>query len=352
MRILREAIGMRQRGYTVIFAISRGGKLVEKAKKEGFSVFEVSFKKIHWPFSCFFLASLVRREKIELIHTHSSLDAWLGGIVGRLTRRLVVRTRHLSGRIRGGLNSRLLYGKLADFVTTTCAEIVPAISASSKKPLSKCRSIPTGIDPTQIRFSQEEKEAFRRQLKVGPDDLLIGTACFMRSWKGISDFLAAAKKGKEDPRKKWVVIGGGHEATYREMARSMELENTVFFTGHLTHPFAAMAALDIFVLLSTANEGVSQAILQAAFLEKPLVATPTGGLKEVCLDRVTGLLVPPHCPDQVFEKITELSGDKSLRDSLGKKGRELVLGSFSWKNTLDATEEVYRNVASSYNPRL
>ena len=45
MRILAEAKGMRSRGHKVVFAVVRGGKLVQKAKDAGFTVYEVSYSK-------------------------------------------------------------------------------------------------------------------------------------------------------------------------------------------------------------------------------------------------------------------------------------------------------------------
>lgn len=351
IRIFREAIGMRERGYGVALAVSPGAELGKKARAAGFNVYEVPFSKSSWPSSFFQLKRILAEERVDLIHTHSSLDAWLGGIVGRCTGRKVVRTRHLSGTVRGGLNSRLLYGRLADFVTTTCRAIVPPLIASSKKPEELFLSIPTGIEPKEIPLDVEAAERFRHQIGAGSGDFLVGTACFMRSWKGIPDFLGAAKRGQKDPRKKWVIIGGGHEATYRKLAEEMGLQDTVRFTGHLANPFPALQALDAFALLSTANEGVSQAILQAAFLGKPLIATSTGGLPEVCLEGVTGLQVPLYAPDQVLESIDRLAGNPALCETLGRQAKELVLRSFLWENTLSATEEVYRKVFLSYTGR-
>src|SRR3989338_11715898 len=143
IRILREAEGMRERGHEVIFGVTRGGKLVEKARAARFLVYELNFKRLFWPFSLFRLLAIARRHRINLINTHSSLDAWIGGMAARLARVPVIRTRHLSTPIKSGLNSRLLYGALADFVVTTCASIVPLIAKQSGKSALLCRSIAT-----------------------------------------------------------------------------------------------------------------------------------------------------------------------------------------------------------------
>ena len=73
---------------------------------------------------------------------------------------------------------------------------------------------------------------------------------------------SALLKGRKEI--KWVVVGGGHVDDYRPKIKEMGLEDSMQFIGHLDKPYAAIAAMDIFTLLSTANEGISQASLQAA----------------------------------------------------------------------------------------
>ncbi len=336
IRIFREAEGMRSRGHQVIIACMKGAKLAEKARGAGFPVYELSFRKSGWLWTLICLLVIFRRHKIDLVNTHSSLDSWIGGIAARIARRRLVRTRHLSTPIKIGLNSRFLYGKLADFVVTTCSSIIPMICEQSKKSPELCRSIATGVDSEKIQCLG--KESFRK--KWAEDDFLVGTACVMRSWKGIDDLLKAADLLREI---KFVIIGGGHAERHIAKAKELKLEN-VFFTGHLDNPFPAIASLDLFVLLSTANEGVSQALLQAAYLEKPLLTTTTGGLAEVCIHGETGLNVAVFSPEEVAQSILDLQKESSLRHRFGKRAKQLVLEKFTLKHTLDQMEEVYHTV--------
>lgn len=339
MRILKEAEGMRERGHTVILAVMKGGALIERARSAGFLVYPLNFKKTSWVFCLFSLMRIVFRHKIEMINTHSSLDGWIGGIAARLTNRKIVRTRHLSTPIKPGLNSKLLYGKLADFVVTTCQAVVPLISKQSGKPLSLLRSIPTGVDPKKIVV--DVTDSLRKRLGIQESDFLVGTACVMRSWKGINVLLEAANLLRDVPNLRWVIIGGGHAEIHHKKAKDLKLDGIVFFTGHLDQPYSAIAALDCFTLLSTANEGVSQAILQAAYLKKPLIATATGGLCEVCIPEKTGILVPIFDPKAVAEAVLRLKEDQSLQQVFGTQAHQLVLDHFTLKNTLDQMESVY-----------
>ncbi len=143
---------------------------------------------------------------------------------------------------------------------------------------------------------------------------------------------------------KWVIIGGGYVDDYRGYAKELELEGILHFTGHLENPYPAMNALDIFTLLSTANEGISQAALQAAYFQKPLVTTTIGGLPEVCIQGDTGILVPPNSPEKVASAILKLFDDPPSRREMGRRARKLVENKFTLKHTLDQMENVYREL--------
>ena len=339
MRILKESTGMREKGYSVIMAVEKNGGLISKAKESGFTVYSIKYKKAFWLFSFFKLLYIIKKHKINLINTHSSSDSWLGGIIAKLLKIKVVRTRHLSTPIKKGLNSRLLYGWLADFVVSTCAEVVDVVVKQANKDPNKCKSIPTGVNFKKVISSPIESLAFRKIYNVKADDFLVGTVCFMRSWKGIDDFLKAAKILENKKNIKFILVGGGHIETYQKLAKDMNLKN-VIFTGHLKNPMAAISALDVFTLLSTAHEGVSQASLQAAYLKKPLIATPTGGLKEVCIDKLTGIQVPVFSPDRVSEAILKLFSSKELRETYANNAKKLAKR-FSYEKMIDQMEKVY-----------
>lgn len=344
MRILLEAEGMRERGHTVILGVMRGGKLIEEARRKNFIVYELNFKKSGWIITCLYLLKIFWKHQIDLVNTHSSLDSWIGGIVARLARKSVVRTRHLSTPVKPGLNSRLVYGKLADFVVTTCTSIIPSLTRQSGKPNHLFCSIATGVNPEKIQVKSEEISEFREKYGFKKSDFLIGTACFMRSWKGIDDLLEAAHLLRNVPRLKWVIIGGGHADRHLKRAEELNLKEIVIFTGHLARPYPALGALNVFTLLSTANEGVSQAILQAAYLCKPLIATSTGGLNEVCLEGLTGFQVPSFAPRAVADRVLKFYHDRSLCEKFGKKANELVLEKFTLKQTLDGMDSVYKQI--------
>lgn len=324
IRVLREAEGMRARGHEVIFALEEGGMLVKAARESGFLVFEMTFRK-RKALSVFFqLLKLIRKYGIEIVNTHSSVDAWIGGFAGKVGGALVIRTRHLSTPVRKGINSKFLYNWLADYVVTTCEEAKVAISRQAALPSHRCISIPTGVDPSGISYDATSAARFRQEWGIQPDECLVGMLCYLRTWKGVGTVLHAAKLLEKTPKLKWMIVGSGiSEQHFLQEWKRLGLEGKVIFTGHLSPPFTALGAMDIFVLPSWANEGVSQASLQAAWLEKPLITTTVGGLPEVCIDNVTGLQVSPRNPKAVADAVLTLAHNKELRLQLEKRPKNL-----------------------------
>ncbi len=340
IRILKESLGLKSQGFEVSLAVARGGKLIDYARKSGIQVFEIDFKRSHALQALWQLCKIIRQNKISVVNTHSSLDSWLGRIAARLTHRPVVRTRHLSTQIRGGLNARLLYNNLADFVVTTSSCIIPALQEKAHLPSSRIQCIPTGVEPFNV--DSKEVEKFRRSLDIKPGQILIGSLCVVRSWKGIQDMIAAAKLMRHDPRLRWVVVGGGYLENFKHL---VDPDLPFIFIGHLDNPNPALAAFDIFTLLSTANEGISQASLQAGFLKKPLITTSIGGLPEVCIEGKTGFVVPPSSPEKVAGAVIKLADDPLLRKQMGDAAHELVIRHYLLEHTLDNMAFVFDSLA-------
>lgn len=114
----------------------------------------------------------------------------------------------------------------------------------------------------------------------------------------------------------------------------------VVFTGRRDDVPAVTAALDVAVLPSY-REALGLAILEAMALGRPVVATNVGGIPEMVVDGVTGLLVPPHDPAALAVAITRLLTDHPLADTLARAGHDLVHDRFCIDLMVDAIEEIY-----------
>lgn len=345
IRIFKEAHAFAEKGWEISFATAPNAELASKAKGKGFFVEEIEMKWKSAFQAVFKLMRLIRSRSIDVVVTHSSMDSWLAGIAAKLTGTPVIRLRHLSTPIKKGLNSRILYNFLANYTVTTCQSIAEVIRKQANLTEERCFSVPTGINADSIQLSPDQITQFRKQWNIKETDFVVGTLCVMRSWKGIADLLKAAHILKEESSVKWLIVGGGPaESYFKDIAKSLELHASVIFTGHLENPYPSLAAMDVFALLSTANEGVSQASLQASILKKPLITTNIGGLGEVCIPSKNGFIVPVNSPEIVSDAVQKLLKDPSTRQKYGEWGCQYVKEKFSFDWTLDTMEKLYQSL--------
>lgn len=341
MRIFKEALAFKAKGWRVIIVAQSGSELLKRARNKGLETHSVAFTWRAIFSSIKALRALFKY--VDLVITHSSKDAWIAGIAAKLEGKPVVRTRHLSAPIKAGLNSKILYNKLADYVITTCQEVVGVIEKQAQLSPGRCLSVPTGLDPTSICIHSDDRKNFRAKWGIAEDDFVIGTLCVLRSWKGLEAFLDAANQLDGVPKLKWLIVGGGPGLEhYKELWKQKSGSNSVIFTDHQEQPFAALAAMDSFSLLSTKNEGVSQSSLQAAFLKKPLITTATGGLKELCINQQSGFLVPKFNSQAVAKAALELKADPELAAKMGQHAHDLVMDRFTWKHSLNLLDDCYK----------
>ena len=82
-------------------------------------------------------------------------------------------------------------------------------------------------------------------------------------------------------------------------------------------------------------EGFGITFLEANACGKPVIGGHSGGVADAVLDGVTGLLVDPHSPDEIAEKILRLLRDGDFAAQLGRQGRERVECELNWQHTTE-----------------
>ncbi|MEO8626168.1 MAG: glycosyltransferase, partial [Candidatus Limnocylindrales bacterium] len=119
---------------------------------------------------------------------------------------------------------------------------------------------------------------------------------------------------------------------------------TVLFTGLRDDVPNVTAALDVAVLPSY-REAQGLAILEAAALRRPVVATAVGGVPEMIESGKTGLLVPPHDSQALGAAIALLLTDHPLADMLARAGHDYVVANFSIDSMVAAVTRIYEEGA-------
>jgi glycosyltransferase involved in cell wall biosynthesis len=320
------------------------------AKREGFKTVPVDFKRRNFMHLIYLLKRFIEKEHIDIVNTHSSKDSWLVLPAARLAKNkpLTIRTRHLSTPIGKNLMSTFLYNALPHFIITTGEAIRKQMITVNHFNPDKIISIPTGVD-TDIFKPEKMYDDVRKELNLEGSTPLVGAVSVIRSWKGL-DYLVKAVPFvlKEVPEVRFIIAGEGiHRKTLEKTLEKTGINGKVYLLGYRENIASILNSIDIFVHPSYANEGVSQSILQAMAMEKPVIASNLAPLKEVVIENETGILVPKKEPEGIARAVIRLLRDKKLSKQLGENGRRLAMKSYSFDGMLDKLETLYKENRTS-----
>ena len=337
IRTLNEARWTGERGWRVIVAGQPDGRFVTRAQAAGLETASVRMRRAWDVAAVARLVRLIRRERVSLVHTHSSVDGWVGGLAARAAGVPVVRTRHVSIRIRRGFNP--VYTWLADRVITS-GEAIRRILLGAGVPAERVVAIPAGVDLASFAFrgrSPETVESF------GLSPPVIGSVAMFRGSKGHAHLLDAfARVRAAHPRATLLLVGDGIRRSWVEgLAREAGLGDAVVFTGFRSDVPALLGAMDCFALASTRTEGVPQSLLQAFAAGVPVVASEVGGVPEVVRDGVTGVLVRQASGEALAEAIERVLSDGAGASRRAHAARALVEERFSHAAAITRLLDLY-----------
>ena len=168
--------------------------------------------------------------------------------------------------------------------------------------------------------------------------------------KGIEHLLRAMPL--MDPKITLVIVDGGTPPRIKskDLIERFQLHDRVHITGRVTQEelVSWYSSAEVAVVPSL-YEGFGFPAAEAMACELPVVATTAGALPEVVgKNNETGVLVPSRKAEALAEAIESLLADPARRRKIGRKARERVLDVFTWKNSAERLEEVYREVIRAY----
>ena len=295
-----------------------------------------------WPWR---LRRLLLEGAYDVVHVHSPLVA---GVT-----RMTVRT--LPGRRRPRLVStehndwstfalptRFLNGLTAglDDASIAVSEQVRD-SMWPRKVRRRTSVVVHGVPVADAAAARADRDATRRQLGVGPDELVVTTVANFRSQKAYPDLLRAARTVVDScPAVRFMAVGQGPlEEEIRALHAQLGLGDRFLLLGYRRDVDRVLAASDVFVLAST-YEGYPVALMEAMAAGLPVVATAVGGVRHAVREGVEGLLVPPGRPALLAGALTQLLLDPGRRRGMAEaaEGRAAI---FDISVAARRIEEVY-----------
>ena len=305
----------------------------------------------------FSLTRYIKREKYDIVHTHTSK----GGFIGRIAARLagtpkVVHTIHgfyfnkdspfLKKLFYGGLEKTAgWFGHIMIAVNNEDREMAIKYGIVKRE---KIITIYNGVNIEKNESSLAVGTGYfhccdiKKEFNISKDDILIGIVGRLYWEKGQMYGIEAIGKLKEHfPGIKLLLIGKGpDEDNFKYKVKELGLDDSVIFTGFRKDIADWLEIMDIF-LLPSLREGMSITLLEAMAAGKPIICTDIRGNREVINDGVNGLLVKPKSVDDIVEKVKLLVEDRELAKRLSLQAKEDYMNNFTEDIMLDKIMGVY-----------
>jgi glycosyltransferase involved in cell wall biosynthesis len=302
------------------------------------------------------LVGLIRRERIDVLHAHSSIDKHYALIAGFLARVPVIIHLHmphdyeaeaatLGGRVRAAIRAATFrlaanhYVAVSNDVYSAHADHLKAGSVSYIPNGIPLERFTGDVDPESVR-------ALRIELGIGDASPILINVGALRGHKNqrvLPAMMALVRQGFPDAR--LLIVGEGDErASIEREIKDQDVEDSVTILGTRQDVGALLSLADLFVFPSHA-EGYGLALAEAMAAGLPSVASNLAVHAELIEQGVTGSLVEAT-PERLASAVVDILNDPSRARSMGKEAQRIARERCDLEVTARAVTEVYEQVAA------
>lgn len=335
------------------------GPLTEEAQKYGIKCFYIPSLVRHISLkndtkALLSLWKLIRLNRFDIVHTHSSKTGVLGRVAAWLNRtKLIVHTVHgFSFPIAKNKMQYLLFWSM-EKIGSLCGDKIICLhenDARIAKEIVKVSDdsihiIGNGVDVKKFSpYDADKKKSLRKIIAESDDDtLIIGMIGRLWPQKNPMCLLYAVEKIiSENTNLKCLFVGDGelHEEMMN-FIRHKKLDKNVKLLGWRYDTPNVLNVFDIFVLPSL-WEGMPLAILEAKSCALPCVASDIPGNNNIINNYHDGLLFNLDSgPDELYNKIKLLISNPDVRKNIGSAARENILSSHDIEARIEKIQNLY-----------
>lgn len=338
--VVQLATALSDLGHDAIVATMSEGWMTERARSAGLEVWVVPQRPgldLAWVGQ---FARRLRREQVDVLHTHEFEMNAFGGTAAVLARVRTLSTIHgkhwIADRPRRALAYRVLQRAGVPIVAVS-EDLAGFLSDRLRVPRDRVLLVHNGIPLPEIGANHSRTDA-RTALGVPADGPLLVAVGNLYPVKDHATLLRAVAGL---PGVRVAIAGrGDEEENLLRLARELGIAERVHLLGLRDDIDRVLAAADLFVQPSL-SEGLPLAILEAMAAGCPVVATRVGGTEEAVIDGETGLLVAPAAPDELAAALEGLLATPSRLAAMAKAGRARAEADFSARAMAERYAAIY-----------
>jgi glycosyltransferase involved in cell wall biosynthesis len=323
-----------------------------------------NFPNIHLRFGCIptfsirtaiRLWSLIRKYRIDIIQAESNLACYYGGLAAAFCGIPCIAIYHGFWKLNN---------KFAKVFFDRFIKIVLPVSQSVSRDLSaifhqteRIRVIPLGVGEA-FGKAVPNKHIAREILGLSPDRPIILQVARFESIKGHHYLIDAIEKIHNEiilPKPILIVVGGVMQPASKDVLNYKDfvlnkiahspMGSDIKYFGERRDVELFIRAADLLVVPSE-YETFGMVIIEAMLLLTPIIATDVGGPRELIINGVSGILVPPCNPDALASAISSSLNNYTETMNLATKAYDWASEHYSSDVRYHKLNELYTDITN------
>ena len=301
------------------------------------------------------LAALIDREGYQVLDTQNIQSKFWGSITAQRKNIALVSTinswyanEHGKVSLKGKIYTTL------ELATNSNLDLYITVSENDRQsllrsniPNEKIELIYNAVNANSQNLPNNTD--LRRQYSIPQNSIICIAVGRLVAIKGFDILIQTAHLlGKQLKNVHFLIVGDGQcKAELADQVNALGVNKSVTFAGYQDHEtvLSFVKSSDIFIMPSR-YEGTPIALLEAASLGIPVIASNVGGIPELVQDQVHALLVPPDDPQSLAQAVKRIINDKKLAETLSANAVERIKEKFNIDRQLELTWSAYQKALS------
>lgn len=339
----------------IIYCLSEKGDLAKEIEKKGILVRDFDLKNkrskiLHLKELMKLISIMSKRlkeDKPKIVHTYLFWANILGGISAKMAGiQYLITSRRSLGLYKNGRKMMQVIENVmnifTDVVTVNSKEVLNDTLNREKFIKGKIKLLYNGVDSKRFKKNNDTTK-LKEMLNIPTEDIVITNVSNLIHYKGHFDFIEASRiMMRQHPEVTILLVGrdGGMQGLLQEKVKEYGLDDKIRFLGSRGDIVELLSITNIQVL-SSHEEGFSNAILEGMACSLPLVVTDVGGNSEAVLDGINGFVVPAKSPRTLADALIKLLNNKSILESFGIESRKRIENYFTIEMMKESYEKMY-----------
>jgi glycosyltransferase involved in cell wall biosynthesis len=347
-QVLLTVNGLREIGHRAALVAHPDGELRRRAA-EGLELIPIASRTELDLAAGWRLSRVVKRLRPDIVHAHdphgvamASLALSMGAARAGGRSPALIASRRVDFHLKGNSFSRWKHRQVDCFIAASNA--IGDILRGDGVPPERVATVHEGIDVEHVAAAPPVN--VHEEFWLPHHAPVVGNVAALVPHKGQRHLIDAARLVVQKiPDARFIILGEGElREPLERQVREHRLEKHVLLPGFRVDVLGCIKGFDLFVMSSVA-EGLGTSLLDAMACGKPVVATRAGGIPEIVVDGVNGLIVPPRDAHAMADAIASMLNDAAMRQRMGAAGLRRVRECFTVERMVAETAKVYARVA-------